>query len=121
MKLVADESVDFGIINKLRLAGIEVISISEEVSGIADRIVLEIAVDHNCLLLTEDKDFGELTHRLKLLHSGILLIRLSDIERAERLEFVPKIIHKYFVQLQGKFSVLTSKGLRIKNSSLKQE
>jgi len=33
------------------------------------------------LLITEDKDFGELTFRLRLNHCGVLLIRLSDLPR----------------------------------------
>ncbi|MDP3434810.1 MAG: DUF5615 family PIN-like protein, partial [Bacteroidota bacterium] len=66
MNLVADESVDFGIICRLREIGIEVISISEDFSGIKDSEVLKIAADYKYLLITEDKDFGELAYRLKL-------------------------------------------------------
>ena len=116
MTLVADESVDFGIINKLRLKGITVISISEELSGIKDKEVLKIAVDRECLLITEDKDFGELTFRFKLEHKGILLIRLSDINRKDRIELAAKTIEKYFDKLNNNFSVLNKRGLRIKKT-----
>ena len=74
MKLVADESVDFGIIKLLRENKIEVLSIAHQKKGISDIEVLNIANENKCLLITEDKDFGELTHRLKLKHYGILLI-----------------------------------------------
>lgn len=114
MNLVADESVDFGIICRLREIGTEVISISEEFSGIKDSEVLKVAADYQYLLITEDKDFGELTYRLKLVHCGILLIRLSDIIRKERIELVAEIIGKHFDKLQGNFSVLSKSGLRIK-------
>ena len=43
MKLIADESVDFGIIKKLRIKNFEIISILESHSGITDIEVLEIA------------------------------------------------------------------------------
>jgi len=117
MTLVADESVDFGIITRLRELGIFVVSISEDSSGIKDTEVLMKASEAQCLLITEEKDFGELTYRLKLLHSGILLIRLSDMTRKERIELVAAIIEKYFNQLFGNFSVLTKSGLRIKTSN----
>ncbi|OQX76068.1 MAG: hypothetical protein B6D61_09350 [Bacteroidetes bacterium 4484_249] len=116
MILVADESVDFGIIYDLRQKGITVFSISEEFSGIKDTEVLKIAVERKCLLITEDKDFGELAYRLKLEHKGILLIRLSDILRKDRIELATKIIEKYFDKLKNNFSVLNKRGLRIKHT-----
>ncbi len=83
--LLADESVDFAIISKLRELDFPVISITETRSGISDDKVLELAVEQDLLLITEDKDFGELTFRLKLKHCGILLIRLSDTARPDRI------------------------------------
>ena len=120
MNLVADESVDSGIILKLRQQGISVISISEEFSGIKDSDVLRIATDQQCLLITEDKDFGELTYRLKLSHSGIMLIRLNDLKRKERIDLVVEVIVAHFDKLYNCFSVLTKTGLRIKTNSTKR-
>ena len=116
MTLVADESVDFGIISRLRQIGVSVVSVSEDYSGIKDTDVLKIAADKQCLLITEDKDFGELTHRLKLVHSGILLIRLSDIARKERIKLATETIEKNFDKLFCNFSVLNKGGLRIKTA-----
>jgi predicted nuclease of predicted toxin-antitoxin system len=66
------------------------------------------------LLITEDKDFGELTYRLQLKHRGILLIRLSSIIRGERIMLVEKVLTEHFIELENKFSVVNEKGLRIK-------
>jgi predicted nuclease of predicted toxin-antitoxin system len=114
MNFVADESVDFGIINALRKIDAEVVSISEQYSGISDKEVLVIANENNCLLITEDKDFGELTYRLQLRHCGILLLRLNDLPRKRRIALVIELLENHFDKLRGKFSVLTPKGLRIK-------
>ena len=116
MIVVADESVDFGIILLLRLKGITVVSISEESIGIKDEDVLNIAVNNQCLLITEDKDFGELTYRLKLDHKGILLIRLSQLPRIERIELVVQVIENHFNELYNNFSVIDKRGLRIKTA-----
>ena len=64
MNFVADESVDAAIVRILRENQFEVISISESFFGKPDDVVLEIAVQEQALLLTEDKDFGELVFRL---------------------------------------------------------
>ena len=118
MTIVADESVDFGIINGLRQKGFQILSISEGFSGISDHEVLQIAVKNKCLLITEDKDFGELTCRFKLEHYGILLIRLTDISRKVRIESATKNIELHFGSLKNNFSVLNKKGLRIKKSHI---
>ena len=114
MQLAADESVDNGIIQNLRFLGIEVFSIAEISPGIQDEKVLQFAYQKNLLLVTEDKDFGELVHRLKMNHKGILLIRMNDISRTERLKIVPLTIKDSFAKLENNFSVLMSNGLRIK-------
>jgi predicted nuclease of predicted toxin-antitoxin system len=107
MKLLADESVDFGIVRRLRNEGFEVVSIAELNSGISDIEVLKIATEGELLLITEDKDFGELPHRLKLNHFGVLLIRLSELKRIERIELAAETIQKHFNELQNNFFVLT--------------
>ena len=116
MILVADESVDFLIIQNLRQKGITVISISKDYSGLNDVSVLNLAYENNCILITEDKDFGELAFRLNYAHKGILLIRLSDIERKERIEIAVNTVEKYFDKFKNNFSVVTKRGLRIKTT-----
>jgi predicted nuclease of predicted toxin-antitoxin system len=116
MKILADESVDFGIILGLRQKGFEVISVLESYSGYSDTEVLKIGIESKCLLITEDKDFGELTYRMKLKHLGILLIRLSDVGRKDRIDIAVKTIQNHFDKLNKNFTVLNKKGLRIKKS-----
>lgn len=112
--ILADESVDYAIVKRLRQLGLEVISVTEKYSGFSDAEVLKIARKYQCLLITEDKDFGELTFRLNLTHFGIFLIRLSDLPRNERIETTTNTINTYFDKMLNNFSVLTHKGLRIK-------
>ena len=114
MKLLANDSVDFGIVIRLRNEGFEVVSIAELNSGISDVDVLKIATERKLLLITEDKDFGELPHRLKHNHFGVLLIRLSEMKRKERIELAAETIQKHFLELQNNFSVLTPTHIRIK-------
>ncbi|MEP7267267.1 MAG: DUF5615 family PIN-like protein [Saprospiraceae bacterium] len=113
MEIVADESVDFGVIKNLRNSGFEVLAITEKNAGISDIEVLKIAVNLKALLITEDKDFGEITFRTKHNHFGILLIRLSDIPRLERLHIISESIEDQIEHLYQNFSVLTKRGLRI--------
>lgn len=110
--IVADESVDFRIITELRKSGLDIYSISEQNPSIKDNLVLKIAFEKRALLLTEDKDFGELVFRLQLQHNGVLLIRVSKISGTNSL--VSDAIAKYYNEMIGKFSVIDDKKLRIK-------
>lgn len=114
MEIIADESVDFGIIRALRKSDIAVYSISENNSGIEDVEVLKIALNKKLLLLIEDKDFGELTYRLQHKHMGIILIRLIKVPRNERIITVVNVLIKHFHDFKSKFSVIDERGLRIK-------
>ena len=74
--------------------------------------MLRIAVSNNALLITEDKDFGELVFRFQQNHTGILLLRLGA---KDSVEISVKNISEYYDMLQNKYSVLTEKRLRIKD------
>lgn len=82
MKLVADESVEGPTVYDLRAAGHEVVFVAEASPGIADSAVLEFARREEALLLTADKDSGELVFRSRQPHRGVLLIR--SLERSPR-------------------------------------
>lgn len=86
MKLVADESVDHRIVEGLRFTGHEIISVTEEVAGADVEQVLALAETHGTILLTADKDFGELVYRQQRAHRGVILLR----QAGSRLRLVSK-------------------------------
>ena len=112
--IVADESVDFAIIRVLRTAGFTIIAIAEQNPGWPDNRVLEMAFDQNAFLITEDKDFGELTYRLKHPNHGILLVRLVKETGEMKAALVLEVLKNDFIRLWQAFSVLESHKLRIK-------
>jgi len=112
--LLADESVDRPIIERLRLDGYTVIYISELKRGIPDSEVLLLAKEKNALLLTIDKDFGELVFRRKLISSGVLLIRLEGVPNKKKAEIVSSALDAHRTEMPGSFSVLTSRSIRIR-------
>ena len=63
MNLLADESVDRQIVERLRRDGHEVLYIAEIEPSISDNAVFDHANQKAALLVTSDKDFGELVFR----------------------------------------------------------
>ena len=73
MKFVADEGIDLQIVENLRKNGYDVLYVAESASGSLDDIILKTANEENRILMTRDKDFGDLVFRDQMVHSGIVL------------------------------------------------
>jgi predicted nuclease of predicted toxin-antitoxin system len=114
MKIVADESVDYAIIKNLRSSGFEVIAIIEISPGISDDEVLKIANNEKAFLITADKDFGELTFRLKKENKGILLLRLFKIENEKKSRILIDLLNKNNIDFEKSFIVISNNNIRIK-------
>jgi uncharacterized protein with PIN domain len=63
MKFLADEGIDRSIVIGLRLLNYDVYYVIDEVRSLEDDVLLKIAFDEKRILLTKDKDFGELVYR----------------------------------------------------------
>ena len=117
MKLVADESVDGPTVEHLRRNGHDVIYVAELEPGIEDPDVLSFARRKQALLLTADKDFGELVFRVRERHAGVLLLRLSNGDLDENAELVRTCLESHGSEMRNSFSVLSHRGLRIRTLS----
>ena len=112
--IVVDESVDAVITEQLRSNNFHIYLVAEMQPSITDNQVLHLANQSNALLLTEDKDFGELVVQLQKEHKGILLIRLSGVPSKQKAELVCNALLQHFEDLRLSFSVLDSTKLRIR-------
>ena len=107
MNFVADESVDQQIVHRLRNDGHEVLSVSETEPGKSDNDVLSLARSLNALLITADKDFGELVFRQHLLTSGVILLRLSGVSASRKATFVSSAVSEHSSDLPDAFTVVS--------------
>ena len=95
MIFLADEGIDRQIVDRLRDEGHFVQYVAEMDPGISDDSVLELANIQNALLLTADKDFGELVFRQRRASAGVILIGLSGLSAAHKAEAVANLIHEH--------------------------
>src|SRR5947207_12498270 len=82
MRLLADENVSRLVIERLRTCGFEVRSVSDTNRGAPDTDVLSAADAEGCILITEDRDFGELVIRQRLSVRGVMLLELDRLSNA---------------------------------------
>jgi predicted nuclease of predicted toxin-antitoxin system len=114
LNIVADESVDRQIVDRLRADGHSVQFVAELDPGVDDQAVLLKSREANAVLLTADKDFGELVFRQGLTQSGVVLIRLAGIAPERKADLVSGAFAQHSQELHRGFSVLSPSALRIR-------
>lgn len=113
MQLVADESCDFGLVRALRSAGHNVISIAETQAGVDDERVIELARSERRLLITEDKDFGQLVYSAAKENSGVLLVRYPTLARSTLVNALLALLAERGDDLYSCFVVLEPGRIRL--------
>ena len=113
MRLVADENCDFSVVIDLRLAGYDVVSITEQMAGADDQTVIDFACSERRLLLTEDKDFGQLVFAAAKQHSRVILIRYPAAARSALSAAVVKLLSDSGESLYSRFAVLEPGRVRV--------
>lgn len=117
MNLLADESVERQVVERLRQDGHHVSYIAEMEPSITDDVVLERANEKAALLLTADKDFGELLFSEGRLSSGgVVLLRLAGLSAGRKAEEVSNAFRERGVEFPNCFSVVSPGRVRVRRS-----
>jgi predicted nuclease of predicted toxin-antitoxin system len=107
MRWLVDECVSAGIVRALRDDEHDVIYVAEDAPAAEDIDLLEYALHEQRLLLTEDKDFGELVFGAAAKHSfGIVLMRVPDRGAASAWPRLKEAIDRFSDRLFGPFTVV---------------
>lgn len=88
-------------------------SVYDQAPGADDETILQRAVSEDRILITCDKDFGELVFRDNLPHRGIILLRVANQEPANLIAALDRLLHGYADQMAGRFTVVTEAGVRM--------
>jgi predicted nuclease of predicted toxin-antitoxin system len=116
VNLLADESIDRQIVDLLRQDGHLVHYVAEMEPGISDDTVLNLANQNEAILLTADKDFGELVFRQHRLTLGVVLVRLTGMSPDLKAQVVSSTIGQHSTDLPNHFAVITPGVLRIRRA-----
>lgn len=116
MNLLADESVDAPIVRQLHADGHQVGYIDEMAKGISDDAVLQAANQDGAVLITADKDFGEMVYRQHLIAAGVILVRLNGLSASLKARIVCKAVADLECEFRGAFSVISPTAVRIRRT-----
>lgn len=114
LKFLADEGFSFSITSALKNRGFNIKWVGDISPGVSDRVVYDIAQKEDRIILTEDKDFGELAVRFKLKVCGVVLLRISSKEKELRNEMVFELLERFPEKLKGHLIIIDSQKFRFR-------
>ncbi|MFH0765630.1 MAG: DUF5615 family PIN-like protein [Calditrichota bacterium] len=117
MNLLADENIDQPIVDELRKEGHDVVYVLEMAPGISDDEVIALTQDEQRLLLTSDKDFGEMIFRQKKVCAGVILLRLAGLSPKFKARIITALIRERADEFFGNFAVVAPGRVRIRKTS----
>jgi predicted nuclease of predicted toxin-antitoxin system len=114
MRILADENVARDIVAWLRSGGHDVLFAAETSPGTADARWVHIAEQEQRVILTSDKDFGELVFRDGLTSHGVVLLRLDELPVPAILARLRAVWSVVEANPARRFIVITEKKVRVR-------
>ena len=117
MRFLLDQNIERRFAISLREAGHDVRVVGvDEPAGLPDSDVLERAHAQQRILLTKDRDFGDLAVRLSQPHAGVIYLRVRATNFADKWERLSAVLESHSSELT-EFVVVTDREIRIRHTS----
>jgi predicted nuclease of predicted toxin-antitoxin system len=113
LKFMIDVGVGKKVEQWLTAQGYDVKTVRSFDPKAEDAEILKRAESESRMVVTMDKDFGELVYRSGKGHAGVLILRLEDATGDEKVSVVKKILSEHGDKIRGRFCVFQAGRLRI--------
>ena len=107
MRFLVDENIGPSVALWLETLDHNVVSVHPEARGMSDREIIQKSYEENRILITCDKDFGDLAFRERRPHEGVVLLRLENYRPQTITRVLRVLINEYSDRLSGQFVVAT--------------
>jgi predicted nuclease of predicted toxin-antitoxin system len=114
LKFLVDVGVSKKVEEYLQEQGYDAKAVRTIDARMSDQAIIRLAASEDRMVITMDKDFGELVYHSALKHSGVLLLRLEDATGSEKLKVVSNILENYSHQIKNHFCVYQNNKFRIR-------
>jgi len=111
--ILANENYPIASVRLLRRAGLDVVAVIEETPGVTDAQILQRAERERRVILTFDRDYGELIFRHRLGRpAGVVYFRYTPRIPEEPGDHLLKLLALPGLALVGQFSVVDRERIR---------
>ncbi len=114
MKILADENIDRSIVEYLRSAGHDVVWMSQHAPGADDEIVMSLAQSEQRVIITFDRDYGELLYHQHKAAVGVIYLRIDAISPEYLLTTFVRAWTELESKVLGCFIVVSNDRIRIR-------
>ncbi|OIP61977.1 MAG: hypothetical protein AUK29_09345 [Nitrospirae bacterium CG2_30_53_67] len=114
LKFLVDVGVGKNIESWLRSQEFDVLAVRDIDPRMRDSEILKLSTNEKRVVITMDKDFGELVYHHKQRHIGVLLLRMEDAGRDEKLSVVQKVLIEFGDLLADSFCTYQNGKFRIR-------
>jgi predicted nuclease of predicted toxin-antitoxin system len=114
LRFLADVNLGRGAVLWLRASGYDTVFVRDIDPRMSDTAILDLAVAEGRIVITMDTDFGELIYRSGKPYAGIVLLRMPDAGREEKIAILHRILSNHADELSGHFVVYKAGRLRIR-------
>ena len=109
-----DECTGTSVVACLRGEGHDAVAVVEIMPEADDAEILDRAVSEGRIVVTNDKDFGEMVFRNGLAHLGVVLLRLRDERAANKVRMMKVVLAQVGERLRNHYVVATESGIRVR-------
>ncbi|RMG72661.1 MAG: hypothetical protein D6710_04425 [Nitrospirae bacterium] len=114
LRFLADVNIEKQLIDFLRNSGYNVKCISEIDCQMEDEELLSLSNREKRIILTNDKDFGELIFYQQKATSGIILIRIKGQVVHEKLKMLKELLKNHKEDIKGNLILISKNKIRIR-------
>ncbi len=112
MKFIADENIPLKVVKRLKEENINIDSITSVQPGLKDEEIGRISEREKVVIITFDKDFGEIVFRKSLKPFGVILLRIPPKSVDYIFEFLKWLLIESKIEFEGKLVVVRENKIR---------
>lgn len=112
LKFLANVNIEKPITDFLTKNGFDVKLVTDIDKRMPDVNVCKIANNEQRVILTNDKDFGEIVYLQKMVSYGIILLRIQKQNSFEKITLLEKLLNNYSEKIINHFVIVTKEKFR---------
>lgn len=114
LKFLVDVGVSKQVEEYLQEQGYDTKTVRAIDSRMFDNEIIRLATSEGRMVITMDKDFGELVYHSAMKHCGVLLLRLEDATGSAKLKVVSDILRNHSDKMKEHFCVFQKNKFRVR-------
>jgi predicted nuclease of predicted toxin-antitoxin system len=112
IKFIADENIPLKVVERLKEENLDIKSIASVQPGLKDEEIARISEREKAVIITFDKDFGEIIFRKSLKPFGVILLRIPPKSIDYISEFLKWLLTESDVEFERKLVVVREDKIR---------